>query len=360
MAKIRVLVIDDSAFMRKMISQMLARDEEIEVVGTAMDGLFALRKIKNLKPDVLTLDINMPRMDGIETLRHIVEDYGIPTIIVSSFTKRNAELTFMALELGAFDFITKPQNALTSNITSICGDLIKLVKAAHRAHRAGGNLKCMDRVASTVSKEDSTGLDTARSLLAIGASTGGPNVLSYLLPRLPGDFPAGIMVVQHMPEDFTAMFAERLNSICEIEVKEAREGDPVLPGRALISPGNRHLMVKRNSYGYVAILSDAPKVSGHRPSVDVLFSSVAAEFGRNAAGLILTGMGVDGAAGMGKIRREGGVTIAQSEDSCVVFGMPKAAIEKGYISHVLSPDGIKDFLVDIFMKKEERNEAAGC
>jgi len=352
MNRIRVLVIDDSAFMRKMLSQMLSLDSDIEVVGTAMDGLFALQKIKDLKPDVLTLDINMPRMDGIETLRYIVQDHKIPTIIVSSYTKTNAELTFKALEMGAFDFITKPQNALASNITNISQDLVKLVKAAYRS-RIGraGDLSAGDESESDAGTQ--TEMVQAESVLAIGASTGGPNALSYLLPQIPKDVPAALLIVQHMPGDFTAEFAERLNGSCAIEVKEAQDGDHVIPGLALIAPGDWHMQVKTRNTGKVVVIKQTAKVNGHRPSVDVLFRSVALEYGYNSTGLIMTGMGSDGADGIGEIMKKGGCTIAQSEESCVVFGMPRAAIDKKHINHVLDLNDISDFLMDHFRRKEQ-------
>lgn len=357
---IRVLVVDDSALMRKMIPQILGFDPDIEVVGTAMDGLFALKKIGDLKPDVITLDVNMPRMDGIEALRHIVEDFGIPTIIVSSLTKKDAELTLQALEIGAFDFVTKPQDAISVHIKDISNELIAKVRAAYENPLA--RLKIKKVKPATTQKERWRPVDkkSPDRILAIGISTGGPNALSYLLPQISKDFPAAILIVQHMPAGFTEMFASRLNSLCEIEVKEAKDGDLVLPGRVLIAPGDRHLKVKRMPLSTIAVLSNSPPINGHRPSADVLLHSVAVEYGRDATGLIMTGMGSDGAAGMGEIMAKGGLTIAQDEKSCVVFGMPKAAIEKNYIREVLSLDGISEFLNNLFTKKEVKYGTVRC
>ncbi len=350
MTTLRVLVVDDSALMRKMIPQILEQDPAIEVVGTAMDGVFALKKIRDLKPDVVTLDVNMPRMDGIETLRNIVTDFKIPAVIVSSLARPDAELTLQALELGAFDFVTKPQDAISVHINEIGRELIAKVRAAGENRTA--SLKAVaPRVSASRAKRRS-GARPAHRILAVGISTGGPNALSYVLPQLPADFPAGIVIVQHMPAGFTEMFAARLNAACAIEVKEAADGDLVLPGRALIAPGNRHLKIKRMPLGTIAALSDAPPVSGHRPSADVLFRSVAAECGSSAAGLIMTGMGSDGAEGIGDIKAAGGVTLAQDEASCIVFGMPKVAIERGNIGRVIPLQEMGKALMEQFMVQE--------
>ncbi len=361
MDKIRVLVVDDSALMRKMIPQILSSDPGIEVVGTAMDGLFALKKMKELRPDVVTLDVSMPRMDGIETLRHIVEDFGTPAIIVSSLAQRDTELTFQALEIGAFDFVTKPQDAISVHITEIGAELTAKVKAARENPLARFRM-VQGRPARRPEKKQVrlVGTRSVDRLLAIGISTGGPNALSYLLPQIPKDFPAGILIVQHMPAGFTEMFASRLNTTCEIEVKEAKDGDLVLPGRALIAPGNRHLKIKRMSLGTIAVLSDAPPVSGHRPSADVLFRSVASEYGRSVTALIMTGMGSDGAEGIGEIKARGGMTVAQDEESCIVFGMPKVAIEKDHIEKIVSLKDMGAFLSDHFLSKEVAHGALSC
>lgn len=348
---IRVLVVDDSALMRKLIPQMLSKDPEIEVVGTAMDGLFALRKIPQLRPDVITLDIDMPRLNGIETLRRVVAEFGTATVIVSSLSQEDAELTFQALAIGAFDYITKPRDAISVHINEIGADLIAKVRAA-AGHPIKVPLPRPDLPVFSVPRHKIVPRGEAERILAIGVSTGGPNALTSLLPMIPADFSAGILIVQHMPEGFTEMFAARLNSFSRIEVKEARDGDLVLPGRALIAPGNRHLKVKRLPLGAIAVLSDAPPVNGHRPSADILFRSAASEYGDKATGLIMTGMGADGAEGIGEIRARGGTTIAQDEASCVVFGMPKAAIEKNFITDIVPLEKLDSFLTGHFTARE--------
>lgn len=352
MKKIRVLVVDDSALMRKMIPRILAADPGLEVAGTAMDGLFALKKLRELKPDVVTLDISMPRLDGIETLKLIRKESGAPVIMVSSLAREDAELTFQALELGAFDFVTKPQDAISLHIDSIGEELILKVKAAFDNPRP--RLRTMPaKACPPPQKRPLFPADAPIGrVLAIGVSTGGPNALTRLLPLFPADFDAGIAIVQHMPEGFTEMLAARLNAACGLEVKEAKDGDLLLPGRALIAPGNRHLKIKRLPRGAIAVLSDAPPVSGHRPSADVLFRSVAAEYGRNATAVIMTGMGADGAEGIGDVLKRGGTTIAQDEASSVVFGMPKAALERNHIMRVLSLGDLGPFLVEYFRNKE--------
>lgn len=358
---IRVLVVDDSALMRKMIPQILSADPDIQVVGTAMDGLFALKKIGALKPDIVTLDVSMPRMDGIATLRHIVRDFGTPVIIVSSLAREHAELTLQALEIGAFDFVAKPQDAVSVNIAQIAEELISKVRAAHGSRRL--RPRVVNTPAPAAGRSAKKGASTGKAperILAIGISTGGPSALSCLLPRIPEDFPAAILIVQHMPPGFTEMFAARLNAASGIEVKEARDGDLVLPGRALIAPGNRHLKVKRLPLASIAVLSGSPPVNGHRPSADVLFRSAADEYGPCATGLIMTGMGSDGAEGIAAIRNRGGMTFAQDEESCVVFGMPKVAIERGLIEKVLSLKEMSSSLTAHFSRREVGYGSVTC
>ncbi len=346
---IRVLVVDDSALMRKLIPHLLTADPEIQVVGTAMDGFFALKKIRDLKPDVVTLDMDMPRMDGLTTLSHIVEEYGTPVILVSSLTEKGAQLTFKALEMGAVDFVTKPKGGLGESLAKIAAELTHKVKAAAAA--SPKKLLVAPRpTAVPAAKKTPRGGETASWVVALGISTGGPNALAALLPTLPADYPAALLIVQHMPEGFTEMFATRLNQICALEVRQAQEGDLLLPRRVLIAPGNRHLKVKRLPLGSIAVLSNGPEVRGHRPSVDVLFSSVAQEFGPHTVGVLMTGMGEDGAEGLGEIRAAGGITLAQSEESCVVFGMPKAAIDRGYVQRVVSLEELPGTLRDIYVK----------
>ena len=357
--KVRVLVVDDSALMRKMISQILQRDESIEVVGTAIDGSFALRKIEELKPHVVTLDLDMPRMDGMETLRQITRAHKLPVIIVSSHSTAGASATFKALALGAFDFVAKPRDAAQAQMEEIAAELIGKIKVA--AHAGMGPIAPELTAAAGEQKRPPKAMPRARAaatrVVAIGISTGGPNALQYLLSQLPPDFPGAIVVVQHMPEGFTDMFARRLDECCAIEVKEARSGDMLLAGRALVCPGNRHMRVKRMPLGDIVVLSDDPRVNGHRPSVDVLFRSVAQEFGSQALALIMTGMGDDGADAMGAVKAAGGMTIAQSEDSCVVFGMPKAAIDKGHAVRVVALDALANTL-QVQCGNHERMSAA--
>lgn len=340
--KVRVLVVDDSALMRKLIPQILERDSDIEVVGTAMDGAFGLKKIEELKPQVVTLDLEMPRMDGMETLRQITRRHRLPVIVVSAHSTDGASATFKALALGAFDFVAKPPDAASAHMENIAADLISKIKVACKSQVPPSTTpfepqRSPNKMAFRPRKEPT-------KVVAIGISTGGPNALQYLLAELPANFPGSIVVVQHMPEGFTEMFARRLNECCAIDVKEAQSGDLLIAGRALICPGNRHIKVRRMPMGNIAVLSDDDRVNGHRPSVDVLFRSVASEFGGRGIGVLMTGMGDDGAYGLGLLKSAGAMTIAQSEESCVVYGMPKAAIERGYATRVVPLDMLANTL----------------
>ena len=339
---VRVLVVDDSALMRKLIPQMLAGDESIEVVGTAMDGSFCLKKIDELKPGVVTLDLEMPGMNGIDTLKEIMRRQPLPVIVFSSHSTDGATVTMKALGLGAFDFVTKPKDA-SAHMAETARELIAKVKAA-------AECKLAPRIRTGIPPKPEKivlpGANPSR-IVAIGVSTGGPQALEYLLSQLPGDFPGTIVIVQHMPDGFTDMFARRLDELSALRVKEAQSGDVLQPGRVLICPGSRHMKVKRLPLGDVAVLTDDARVNGHRPSVDVLLRSVADEFKNQAVGVLMTGMGDDGAEGLGEIKRQGGMTIAQSEDSCVVYGMPKAAIERGYAIRVISLDSLAASLQSI-------------
>ncbi len=342
--RVRVLVVDDSALMRKLIPLILERDPDVEVVGTAMDGAFALRKIAELKPDVVTLDLEMPRMDGIETLRMIMRSAPLPVIVFSTHSKEGAYSTFKALALGAIDFVAKPKDAAGGHLETVANQLIEKIKVAKRA----GGSRSIPRADAELpphSKKRTRAAVPPNRIIAIGISTGGPNALQYMLSQIPQDFPASFVVIQHMPEGFTEMFARRLDECCVLDVQEARSGDLLVAGRVLICPGNRHMMVRRMPRGEMAILSDGPAINGHRPSVDVLFHSVAQDFGLTAVGILMTGMGEDGAEGLGAIRSAGGVTIAQSEDTCVVPGMPRAAISKGFASKIIPLDGLAQYLI---------------
>ncbi|HEY3636676.1 MAG TPA: chemotaxis response regulator protein-glutamate methylesterase [Rhizomicrobium sp.] len=342
--RIRVLVVDDSALMRKLIPTILERDPTIEVVGTAMDGAFALKKIEELHPDVITLDLEMPRMDGLEALRLIMRRAPMPVIVFSTHSKEGAYSTFKALALGAIDFVAKPRDAAAGHLDAVAVQLIEKIKIAKRV--GGGKIRPSVAVEVTPpQKKPSRATLPPSRIVAIGISTGGPNALQYLLSQIPADFSATILIVQHMPEGFTEMFANRLNECSALDVQEARSGDLLLAGRVLICPGNRHMMVRRMPRGDMAILSDGPPVNGHRPSADVLFHSVAREFALTAVGVIMTGMGDDGAEGLGAIKAAGGMTVAQSEDTCVVSGMPRAAILKGYANKIVSLESLSAFLV---------------
>jgi two-component system chemotaxis response regulator CheB len=341
---IRVLVVDDSALMRKLIPQLIERDSSIHVVGTAMDGAFAIKKIEELKPDAITLDLEMPRMDGIETLRQIMRQQQVPVVVVSSHTHEGASATFKALHMGAFDFVAKPEDVLAEGMGEIANELIAKIKAAVNSPFLRRPILSTGVISRPKPKRPKIS-GPASKVVAIGISTGGPNSLEYMLGHLPADFPAAILVVQHMPAGFTQAFAKRLNESCSLDVKEAQSGDLLAAGRVLVCPGDRHMRVRRMPLGDVAVLSDDDKVNGHRPSVDVLYRSVAQEFGADSVGLIMTGMGEDGAEGLGVMKAAGAYTIAQDEASSVVFGMPRAAIERGYAIRVVSLEALANTLV---------------
>ena len=354
--KIRVLVVDDSALMRKLISQVLQRDPSIEVVGTAMDGAIGLKKIDELHPHVVTLDIDMPRMDGIEMLRQITRKHRVPVIVVSAQTDASASITLRALAFGAFDFVTKPQDAGLGRLDQIATELAQKIKGA----AASGPPKMIITVPTIKSKTPRrTTMPSGPSVIvAIGISTGGPNALQYVFSQMPENFPGCIVVVQHMPEGFTQMFAKRLDESSALEVKEAQSGDLLLAGRVLICPGDRHIKVRKMEHGKIAILVDQPRVNGHRPSADVLFSSVAQEFGSNAVGVLMTGMGEDGAAGLGALQAAGAITAAQSPDNCVVDSMPRSAIERGFVSKIVTLPNMASFLQTVCSTDRPRIEPA--
>ncbi len=328
---IRVLIIDDSAVVRQIFSRELSKDPELEVVGTAPDPYVARDLIVQLRPDVVTLDLEMPRMDGTTFLRKLMHYYPLPVVVVSSLTPAGGELALEALAAGAVDVMCKPGAAFT--VGDMSGQLIQKVKAAAhvnvkraepRPPGAGG--------AATPPKALSR---TTNQILAIGASTGGTVALEEILRAMPPNTP-GIVITQHMPEMFTKYFASRLDQISEVEVREAVDGDSVVPGVALIAPGNKHMLLKRSGARYYVNVREGPRVNLHRPSVDVMFRSVAQAAGRNAVGVILTGMGGDGAQGLLEMRNAGAHTLGQDEASCVVFGMPKVAIELGAVEHVVA------------------------
>ena len=339
--EIKVMVVDDSAVVRKVMSATLERDPDIRVIGTAPDPVFAIDKMRRDWPDVITLDIEMPRMDGITFLGKLMAERPTPVVICSSLTTKNAETTLQALAAGAVAIITKPGLGVGDFLKDSSDDLIAAVKSAARA-----NMGAVQRSAQARAPARAPGVgvtpaaprlamaQTTERLVAIGTSTGGTVALEQLLTALPRVAP-GIVIVQHMPEMFTAAFASRLDSLCDISVQEARNGQRVLPGLALIAPGGKHMQLARSGAQYVVEVKDGPPVNRHRPSVDVLFRSVAKYAGRNAMGVIMTGMGDDGARGLKEMHDAGAYTLAQDEASCVVYGMPKEAVKHGGVDRSL-------------------------
>ena len=333
MKKIKVLIVDDSAIVRKIFSEELSKYPDIDVVGSAPDPFVARDKIVALKPDVITLDIEMPRMDGLTFLRKMMKYYPLPIIIVSSLTPKGGKLTLEAMEIGAVDVIAKPGSSYT--VSDMSAQLVEKIRAAAWAK--------VVKIDSDISEPDRTPLkalaQTSYKVIAIGASTGGTEALKKVLTRLPANAP-GIAVVQHMPANFTTSFAERLNSLCQLTVKEASDNDSVVPGTVLIAPGNYHMILRRSGARYYVEVKTGPMVHHQRPAVDILFKSTAKYAGANAIGVILTGMGADGAEGLLEMKKAGAGTIAQDERSCVVFGMPKEAIKLGAVDSVLPLDQI--------------------
>ena len=342
---VRVLIVDDSTVVRHILARELARDPEIEVVGTAPDPYVARDKIVELQPDVITLDVEMPRMDGVTFLRKLMHYRPMPVIIVSSLTPKGGQVALEALDAGAIDVVCKPGTAYSVGDMTV--ELVDKIKAAARARVSRRRDPSLERPPVRCQAMSRT----TNKVVAIGASTGGTQALQNVLRAMPANAP-GIAVVQHMPEHFTRAFAERLNTVCEIQVKEAEDGDSVIPGRALIAPGNRHMLMRRSGARYYVEVRDGPLVSRHRPSVDVLFKSVARYVGPNAVGAILTGMGADGADGMLEMHQAGAATIAQDEASCVVFGMPREAIARGGVDHVLPLDQIAGRLLKLAASEE--------
>lgn len=331
MRKIKVLIVDDSAIVRKIFSEELSKFPDIEVIGTAPDPYVARDKIVHLKPDVITLDIEMPRMDGLTFLRKLMKYNPIATVVVSSLTPAGGKLTLEAMDIGAVDVIAKPGGSYSVGDMSV--QLADKIRAASRARIR--RVPCSEETEKRGDVEQLMALGkTTNKVIAIGASTGGTEALKAVLTKLPHDAP-GAVIVQHMPANFTAAFAERLNSICKINVREARNNDAVLPGTALIAPGNYHMLLRRSGARYYVEVKTGPMVHHQRPAVDVLFKSTAKYAGPNAIGVILTGMGADGAEGMKEMKAMGAATIAQDEKSCVVFGMPKEAIKLGVVDRVV-------------------------
>jgi len=340
---IKVLIVDDSAVVRKILSKTLSDYKDIEVVGTAPDPYVARDLIVELKPDVITLDIEMPKMDGLTFLAKIMKHFPIPVVIVSSLTRNSKEMTIKALELGAVDVVSKPGSSFS--IDDLEEVLVEKIRIASRAIIKKKNNSVLS---SSISKIK---IDTTQKFLAVGSSTGGTEALRVLLENLPKSFP-GIVIVQHMPPGFTKSLAIRLNELCNMEVKEAEDGDSISVGRVLIAPGNYHMAVLRMGAKYIIKLNQGSRVQFQRPSVDVLFKSVAMEAGKNAIGVILTGMGADGAEGIKMMRNAQAHTIAQDEESCVVYGMPRKAVEIGGVDTIMSLYKMPEYLVSIMSKQD--------
>lgn len=352
---IKVLIVDDSALVRKLLTEELNKQKDIEVVGTAMNPYIAREKIIELKPDVLTLDLEMPRMDGLSFLSKLMKHFPMPVVVVSSLTPKNSENALTALRLGAVDVICKPGSAYSTQ--NISKDIIKAVRTASVA-RFDKSMKFS--AAKTAAKPSSPEgaqpqrtslLHTTNKLIAIGASTGGTRALEAVLTDLPANLP-GIVIVQHMPPVFTKSFAERLNTICALNVKEAEENDLIKPGQVLIAPGNYHMLVEKSGAKYYTRIKQGPPVHHQRPSVDVMFNSVAKAAGLNAMGVILTGMGADGAKGLLTMKQQGSYTIAQDEATSVVYGMPKEAKNIGAVTDVLPLQKISKAIISHMKQKQ--------
>lgn len=330
---IKVLIIDDSATARHIISEILSSDSRLEVVGVAQDAYVGRDKIVKLKPDVVCLDVEMPRMDGITFLQKLMQHFPTPVVMVSSLTRKSAQVTLDALEAGAVDYVAKPHSNIYDGKDEIAEELIEKVVSASYA-RVQKSVKSVAKPIQHLSIAETT-----KKLIVIGSSTGGTEALKNVLQKLPKNSPS-ILIVQHMPNSFVPSFAQRLNDLCEIDVRVAKSGDFLQIGTALICPGGLHMVLRRSGARYYVEVGDGKKVSGHKPSVDVLFNSASKVAGANALGVILTGMGNDGAKGMYNMHQQGAKTIAQSEATCVVYGMPKEAVKLGAVDHIVDLDKI--------------------
>lgn len=342
-----VLIVDDSALMRQLLTKILGSDAELEIVGAVGDPYAAREKIKALNPDVLTLDIEMPRMDGLTFLEKLMRGHPMPVVMISSLTDKGADTTLRALSLGAFDYVSKPKLDVSSGTIAQADEIVEKVKAAARS--GGRRSAAAFAPRAPLSPARSYQFSATHKVVAIGASTGGTEALKDLLTPLPADFP-GIVIVQHMPEAFTRPFAARLDSLCRIKVQEARDGDRILPGQALLAPGGHQMAVVRNGMEYAVHVYRGERVNRHLPSVDVLFSSCATNMGKNALGVLLTGMGADGARGMLEMKQAGSFNIAQDEATSVVFGMPREAIQLKAVDQVLPLGEIPGALLHILAR----------
>lgn len=332
--KIKVLIVDDSALIRSVMSEIIGSQQDMEVVGAAPDPIVARELIKQTNPDVLTLDVEMPKMDGLDFLEKLMRLRPMPVIMVSSLTERGSEITMRALELGAVDFVTKPKMSIHTGMLEYAELIAEKIRAASKARIKPRSLAAGKTAEGTLPLLRNP-FASSEKLIIIGASTGGTEAIKEFLIQMPSDCP-GILITQHMPEGFTRSFARRLDSLCKISVKEAEGGERILPGHAYLAPGHSHLLLARSGANYVTQLDQGPPVNRHRPSVDVLFRSAASSAGKNAVGVILTGMGKDGAAGMLEMKQAGAYNFAQDEASCVVFGMPREAIALG-ATHDVGP-----------------------
>ena len=343
---IRVLIVDDSAVVRQVLTGDLSKYEDIEVVGSAMDPYDAREKIVKLKPDVITLDIEMPRMDGISFLKKLMKHYPLPVVIVSSLAPKNSETAVRALQLGAIEVVSKPGSQFS--VPDVARQLVGAIRAAAIARvKPSPNKAETSEVAKPARQMN---LNTTHKVIAIGASTGGTRAVEAILRQMPADAP-GIVIVQHMPQFFTASFAERLNSICQMDIREAKDNDAVIPGVVLVAPGGYHMLLQRSGARYSVKVKNGPAVHHQKPSVDVLFHSVAQHSGRNALGVLLTGMGADGAKGMLAMHDAGARTIAQDEATSVVFGMPKEAIELGAADEIVPLPKIANRILNLLDDK---------
>lgn len=351
--KIKVLVIDDSALIRSVLTEIINSQRDMVVVGAAPDPIIARDMIKQLNPDVLTLDVEMPKMDGLDFLEKLMRLRPMPVVMVSTLTERGSEITMRALELGATDFVTKPKMSISDGMreyTDIIADKIRAASQA-RISSLSRQSKAQQGVAPPVQLRNP--LISSEKLLIVGASTGGTEAIKSFLLQMPSDCP-GILITQHMPAGFTRSFANRLDSLCQISVKEAAGGERILPGHAYIAPGDKHLLLARSGANYVTELSDAPPVNRHKPSVDVLFDSAAVSAGKNAIGVILTGMGKDGAVGMANMKQAGAYNFAQNEESCVVYGMPKEAVAHGGVDEVAHLNDLPALVLNYLMANSTR------
>lgn len=348
-SKTRVIVVDDSALVRSLLAEIINRQGDMECIGTANDPLVAREMIRELNPDVITLDVEMPRMDGIDFLGRLMRLRPMPVLMISTLTERGAEVTMRALELGAVDFVAKPRIGVANGLQQLATEIVEKIRIAAKAHvhrvvRAPTAGAVVTSAKPTTSSANLLGRVSTEKLIAIGASTGGTEAIKEVLIHMPADAPA-IVITQHMPSGFTTSFAARLNSLCQITVKEAVHGERILPGHAYIAPGGMQFSISRSGANYVAVVNDDPPVNRHKPSVDVLFRSVAQCVGRNAFGVMLTGMGADGAAAMREMKDAGSYNYVQDEASCIVFGMPREAIAHGAADEVLPLNKIADALL---------------